>query len=475
MTGVDLADARNGPRMLLRNRNVVWWAAGLIASATAFAATWLDSQTVMIVGGAGGVLLLFLACVWKPVIGTYTYLATLPIIAGIDRGNLLALVRPNEALLALVLLGALVGAYLRLCRGDAWPLRSHPTDLPLAAFLLLSTVWPIASLMLRGHVPTGGELAAVLPICKLVALYLLVRCSVVRDEQVIRCVRLIIWPATVIALIAILQTLEFGPVLRALESTWSPDANAGALETRGSTTLASPIATGDVIIIASVLTVACGVRRVLPRRELVVAGAVLSCGILAAGQFSTWISAAVAVVLLLWSVPDLRRWAWRLLPLAPIPLLIGAPALMGRLADFGETGVPVSWQGRWDNLSNAYIPAFEPVNWLIGVTPNPVLVAPETWRDVIYLEAGYLAFLWIGGIPVLAGFVWLSAAVLRSVRPLIDQPTPAGAVAMTLRISWIFLLVLTVLDPHLTLRGTGDLLFTLLALTTGRFDVRRSP
>ncbi|OLM20179.1 MULTISPECIES: hypothetical protein [unclassified Pseudonocardia] len=475
MTGVDLTGTRRDRWSRLRNRGVVWWAAGAIASATAFAATRFDPQIMVIVGGAGGALLLFLACMWKPVIGTYAYLATLPIIAGIDRGNLLAWVRPNEALLALVLLGALVGAYLRLCRGDPWPLRSHLTDLPLAVFLLLSTVWPIASLMLRGHVPTAGELAAVLPICKLVALYVLVRCTVVRDDQVVRCVRLIIWPATVVALIAILQTLEFAPVLHALESTWSPDANAGALETRGSTTLASPIATGDVIIIASVLTVACGVRRVLPLRELVLAGSVLSCGILAAGQFSTWISAAVAVALLLWSVPDLRRWAWRLLPLAPIPLLIGAPVLMGRFADFGDTGVPVSWQGRWDNLSNAYIPAFEPVNWLIGVTPDPVLVAPETWRDVIYLEAGYLAFLWIGGVPVLAGFVWLSASVLRSVRSQVDRPGAAGAVAMTLRISWIFLLVLTVLDPHLTLRGTGDLLFSLLALTTGRVDVRRSP
>ena len=452
----------------------VWGAAGAVSAATAFLATRFGWQAALVAVGVLGAGALFVATVRRPVVGTYAYLATLPLIAGIDRGNLLPLVRPNEALLALVLTAAGLGGYLRLCRGDRWPLRLGQVDVALAAFLLLSTMWPITSLMLRGQTPSGGDLAAVLPICKLVALYLLVRLSVTTDEQVARCLRLVIWPATAVAAIAVLQTLEVGPVVWALQTVWSPDATAGAVEARGTTTLSSPIATGDVIIIAAVLVVVCAVRRVLPRRELIVAGGVLSCGVLAAGQFSTWISAAVAVVLLLRSIPQLRRSARRALPLLPLPFLIGAPAVLGRLADFGATGVPVSWQGRWDNLSNFYVPAFEPINWIIGVSPDPVLAAPETWRDVIYLEAGYLAFVWIGGIPLLVAFGWLSVVVLRTVAPVLAADGPTGAAGMTLRIVWIFLLVLTVLDPHLTLRGTGDLLFTLLALTLGSLDDRGS-
>ncbi|HXV93920.1 MAG TPA: hypothetical protein VD813_11520 [Pseudonocardia sp.] len=453
----------------------LWGAAVLAVVPGAAVAARIDLVVVALVAGAAAALALVAACAWRPILATYVYLLTLPLIAGIDRGNLLPLVRPNEALLVLVVAGAAVGGYLRLCRGDPWPLRAHPVDVPLVAFVLLYSVWPIASLMLRGLTPTGAELASALPMVKLFGLYLLVRFTVRTEEQVLRCVRFVVWPGAVIAVIAILQTLRFGPVVTALEAIWSPDATTGEITDRGTTTLSSPIATGDVIIICIVLLVCCSARNLLGKRERIVLGVVLSGGVLAAGQFSTWISAVVAAGLLLWRFPDLRRRAVRLLPFLPVPLLIGAPAFVGRLEGFTDLGLPVSWLGRWDNLSNFYLPAFGPVNWLIGVSPDSVLDAPETWRDVIYLEAGYLQFLWIGGIPLLLGFVWLSVAVLRSAARLIPRPDATGAVATALQVSWWFVLVLTVIDPHLTLRGTGDLLFTMLAVTTGSRYASREP
>ena len=59
-------------------------------------------------------------------------------------------------------------------------------------------------------------------------------------------------------------------------------------------------------------------------------------------------------------------------------------------------------------------------------------------------------------------------AVLRRSAELMDEPGASGAAASALWIAWWFLLVLTVLDPHLTMRGIGDLLFALIAVTTGR-------
>lgn len=423
-----------------------------------------------------GVLLavgLLAAVAYRPILAGYLYLGTLPIIAGIDRGALIPLVRPNEALLVLLLTGAALGGYLRYCRGDAVPIRPHPVDVPLAVFLVMATVWPLASLMLRGQTPGTSDLAAVLPVGKLVAIYLLVRLTVATEAQLVRCIRLIVWPGALVAVIAILQTLGVGPVVAVLEAVWTPDVASAAIAERGGTTLSSPIATGDYIIFSLVLVICCATREILDRRERLGLGLVLAAGVLASGQFSTWISAAVAAVLILWRFPDLRSRAWRFLPMIPIVFAIGAPAVLSRLEGFSGAGVPPSWVGRWDNLSHFYLPRFDWLGVLVGVSPNPVVPAPETWREVIYLEAGYLQFVWIGGIPLLLAFGWLSVAVLRSTSQLMVRPGALGATASALWIVWWFLLVLTVIDPHLTMRGIGDLLFVLLAITTGRLSVDR--
>jgi hypothetical protein len=416
---------------------------------------------------------LFAAAAYRPVFATYAYLGTLPLITGINAGTLIPLVRPNEALLVVVLAGALVGGYLRWCRGDRVALALHQLDIPLGVFLLMSTAWPLLSLLLRGHPPAASDLAAVLPVCKLVALYLLVRFTVTTETQLVRCFRLIIWPGAVVAVIAILQTLHVGPVVSMLQTFWAPDSNADALAERGTATLGSPLATGDYIVICLTLVICCGARGLLDRWERLGLGLVFGAGVLAAGQFSTWISAVVAAGLILWRFGTVRRNALRFLWLFPVVLAVGAPALIGRLAGFGEFGVPRSWIGRWNNLSTFYLPRFGFLNVLIGVSPNEVLPAPETWRDVIYLESGYLELLWIGGIPLLADFIWLSVSVLRRTGRLMTEPGVLGAAAATLWVCWGFFIIVTILDPHLTLRGAGDLFFILMAITTGRLSVQR--
>jgi hypothetical protein len=430
----------------------------------------------LIVLAAVGILALvglFAAAAYRPVFATYAYLGTLPLIAGIDRGHLIPLVRPNEALLVVLLAGALIGGYFRWCQGERIPLQLHQLDIPLGVFLLASTAWPLLSMLLRGQTLTTSDLAAVLPVCKLVAIYLLVRFSVSTEAQLVRCFRLIIWPGAVVAVIAIMQTLHFGPVVSMLQTVWAPDSNPAALAERGSTTLASPIATGDYIIICLTLIVCCGMRGLLDRRERLGLGLVLGAGVLATGQFSTWISAVVAAALILWRFSTLRHSSLRFVWLVPVALAIGAPALIGRLQGFSEFGVPRSWIGRWSNLSDFYLPRFGFINVLLGVSPDSVLDAPERWRDVIYLESGYLELLWVGGIPLLAAFAWLSVVVLRRTRELMAQPGAVGAAASALWVCWWFVLILTVLDPHLTLRGTGDLLFMLIGITAGRLSVQR--
>ena len=114
-------------------------------------------------------------------------------------------------------------------------------------------------------------------------------------------------------------------------------------------------------------------------------------------------------------------------------------------------------------------------NWVLGVRPDPVLPAPETWRDAIFLESGVLWFFWVGGIPLFLGFLWLSHAALLHAARLLE---PVAMTSVSLRSRSVLHsgdLVLTVIDMHLTLRGGGDLFFVLLGISANRLVPVTSP
>lgn len=405
---------------------------------------------------------------WRPVLATYLYLATLPFIGGIERGTLVPLLRPNEALLVLLMAGAMAGGYVRAMRGAPLRLRLRPLDLSIAAFVLLATVWPISSMLLRGMPPTAADVAAVLPACKLAVLFLLVRTTVCTPTHVLWCIRLIIGGAVGIATVAVLQTLGIGPVLALLDTWWAIDP-AVSLDARGTATLTNAIATGDYILIGLTLLITSWVRGLLGRWTRLGAVLVLAAGLLAAGQFSTWLGALVVGVWLVWRLRTVRLSALRLAPILAITALVGSPAVLGRLEELSGGSVPQSWLVRRYNLTHIYLPELvENGRFLIGVSPNSVLVPPDTWREVVYLESGYLQFLWVGGVPLLVGFVVLSWAVLGLTRRLSSRTDGVGAGASALAVVWWMVVFLSLLDSHLLMRGPGDLIFILLGILAGR-------
>jgi hypothetical protein len=414
-------------------------------------------------------LTLLAATAWRPILAVYIYVVTLPFIAGIGRGKLVPLVRPNEALLAAVIAGVLIGCYVRFVAAHTAKFRFTRLDFVLAAFVALSVVWPVCSLLLRGKVPSFTEVMTFFPMAKLTGLFVLVRFAVRTTDQLIRCIRLIIWPAVALAVIAVSQTLRVGPVVSVLAAGWTADTSIAGITERGSTTLASSIATGDYLVVALALVVMLGVRDLLPRAERFAAAFVLVIGILASGQFSTWVATAVVAVVLGVYEPILRRRAVGYLPALPLVALVGAPAFIGRISGFFEGfGVPRSWIGRYDNLTHFYLPGLGHFRFLLGVSPQTVLPAPETWRTQIFLESGYLSFLWIGGIPLLLGFFWLSNQLFRWFDEVALRRDASGAVAAAMQGVWWMVMVLSLIDVHLLLRGFGDLLAVLIALVTGR-------
>ena len=408
---------------------------------------------------------LVIVVAWRPVFAIYFYLATLPFIAGFERGTLIPGVRLNEALLVVLVAGALAGGYIRGVRGVRFQPRAGPLDVPLAGFAVAAVLWPLASMLVRGVDPGRDDVAAVLPVVKLAALYVLVRVTVRVGTQVVWCIRLMVASATGVAAIAVLQTLGFEPILRILRAI---DPTASYVVDRGATTLMNPIASGDYILIGLVLLVTSSSRNLFRPWIRTGAGFVLTAGVFAAGQFSTWLAALVVAALLFWRTPAARRSALRLLPLLCVAALVGAPAVIRRVLDFSAGSLPVSWQVRFDNLAHLYLPTLiGRGGFLIGVSPDSVVVPPDTVRDTVYMESGYLQLLWIGGLPLFIAFVALSYALLRNSSRLASRADGVGACASALFVVWGMVIVLMVLDAHLYMRGVGDLIFVLFGIVGG--------
>jgi hypothetical protein len=259
-----------------------------------------------------------------------------------------------------------------------------------------------------------------------------------------------------------------------LLKTWWPIDPGGSLEARGTATLSNAIATGDYIVIGVTLLVTSAVRGLLGTWTRVGVALILAPGLLAVGQFSTWLGALVVGALLIWSLPTVRVSALRLAPILGIAVLVAAPAILGRFRDFSGGELPQSWLVRWDNVTHLFLPhLMQNGHFLIGVSPDATVLPPDTWRDVVYLESGYLQLLWIGGMPLLIAFIVLTRTVLSLTDRLSSRTDSVGACASALNIAWWMILLLSLTDPHLFMRGPGDLLFTLIAIVTGAEAVER--
>ena len=85
---------------------------------------------------------------------------------------------------------------------------------------------------------------------------------------------------------------------------------------------------------------------------------------------------------------------------------------------------------------------------------------------MVYIESGYVWLMWIGGIPFLVAYFCFVAMALRRLRRVAQARDDAvGCAAIAGFCSVVFITLLMLLDPHLTVRGSADLFFPLLALS----------
>lgn len=458
---------RRSPRPLAPAPDIAL-ALGAAALAVVATAASVVSTGLGVALGVG--FMLMLITVRHPPFAAYAYLGLAPLVIGIRRGSVVPLLRPSEALLVLLLGAVGVATVWRALRGRGLGLpRPGRTDAALAVLVVTSSVVPLLWLAARG-MPVGLDdaLYAVV-MAKCVALYVLVRHVVRTAAQVGTCLRVIVATSTVVAVLALAQSLQVPFVFDLLATHYSPGGDASTVDVgRGGSTIGSSIAVGDVLAVCTAVTLTWLVRGQGDRRVVLGLVALFVLGSVGTGQFSALLALGLCVL----TVGVLTRTTGRILrlvvPALLVALLAAWPVVQGRLADLAAGRMmPRSWTVRLDNLETYFWPRlFDSHQYLLGVTPEARLPEPRNATGWVWIESGHTWLLWTGGVPLLLAFlvaVGLAIAVTaRVARTAVAEVATAAAASCA---SWVLVMVLTTFDPHMTLRGVSDLLFPLLALS----------
>lgn len=430
-------------------------------------AVWLglqDPLIALLLVAIGGL------AVWvvvRPSVAAYALTVVTPLTVGIDRGAAIPVLRPNEALAAVVG-AALIARGLLLAREGTRPrLRLSEIEWALLAMAVASSVIPLLWMSLRHQEISRDDLLYSLVLWKFAAVYLIVRVSVRTEPQVRRCLYLSLGAATVVAVIAILQSLDQLNVRGVLATYYVPNGHVGALaKPRGGSTLALPAAVADLMIYNLALVAALVSQRVRFKPLLGGVGVLFVLAAVSAGEFSSALGLVVGAVLVAVVV---RRPRLLLLSL-PVGALVAVglwPVISARLAGFQSvSGLPVSWTGRLNNLQSYFVPPLmSNDSYLLGVRPSARIAVPSQATGYVWIESGYIWLLWGGGILLLLAFVWfVRATAVRSFRVARSRPDAVGVAATGLIVGVVVMTVLMLFDPHLTYRGSADALFILAAL-----------
>ncbi|MGY1844779.1 hypothetical protein [Modestobacter sp. SYSU DS0875] len=318
-----------------------------------------------------------------------------------------------------------------------------------------------------------------LTLWKYFAAYVLVRISIHGAQQIRALILGLIGSCAIVAVLGLVQVSRPGALSGFFGLFVAEDDQDKLSQYNAKSTIGASIPFGDVMSLTACLCLALFALAPTRKRRLGwgLATAFFSLSAVASGQVSGVLALLIALGVGAWLSRSWRQVAISALPFALGAYVLARPALEGRLASVDPaTGLPSQWtgpNGRIANLRTFIFPRLgEQSDWLFGVQTSARIPAPEPWREWIWIESGYVWLLWNGGLPLLMAFLAYVLLAIRASRGLVyraeDRYTAAVGVASFSGL--VMLASLMILDPHLTMRGSADVLFSLVAVavTAGR-------
>ena len=436
------------------------------------------------------VLLLALVYLYPPV-AAWSCVGIAPFIIGFARGQFLPEMRLNEPMFMVLLAG--LGLHALVYRGSIG-FKWNRFDVATVAVMAFGSFIPLAVHYGRLRGIGGGDVLYALAPIKFTVAYFICRISIRTERELDLTLKISLITASIVSVVAMADSMNIGGFAYML-SNYVPSGEVIIDDGRGGSTFGNPIGMG-VYATINALVALCYFS--LKRGGAVLMRIAFACcvgGIIGSGQVTGLIALAVGTVAFIYINGGLVELTKRLLPMFLVAVVVLWPLIAQRIDQFGgyevssqqrdgvefaeprdqpfaiwELNPGSSWDYRLFNLETYFFPEFEDrTNIIWGVQNEARVAAPEFWRDWVWIEAGYLWLIWIGGIPYVLAFLAFIGVGLYEFRKVARRRRgtgePPGLTEKITGVAFSGLAILFVVqgfDPHLTLRGTADILFPLL-------------
>jgi hypothetical protein len=421
-------------------------------------------------------IVLCIAALSKPVLLCYIVIAAAALTSGMERGELIPLLRPNEAFL---LLCAGIAFTTVLTRKSDKNINLHPFGLAIIFLVGGTMLIPAISYLLRRTPLTFQDILTFLAPLQYVLLFWLFTYLPANNLERRRIIQLMLFCGAIVAAIGLLQGARIGFVTDLLHKWYGSTHEMRAVDYGRVTSLMSAWnVLGIFLMVNLFIAWAFGISRPVDLGTGLIAFAIgicIACLILS-GSFAGLIGAVLGISILTFLLNGVNKRTIMLF-LVLLVVILSVIVFFKTLIDerlnqqFGYGGlVPQTLVYRFKIWQEIYWPAVQK-NILWGI--NPTIPTTYSWQ---YIESQYLALLFsFGLIGLFAYLLWIGITVawlIHRFRQHHGLLKPVTAIAIT---TILVLSVAGFTNAVFTYSGTADYLWILLALVASNADVGVPP